>query len=71
MPKVLVVGSCGSNLPALHSKIAQLTGGDSAPHPAAPIALHLTRGVLQLPMASLAAFASANFAQPMMLAGQV
>jgi hypothetical protein len=26
MPKLLVVGSCGTSLPALHSKIAQLTG---------------------------------------------
>ena len=33
MPKVLVVGSSGASLPALHAKIAQLTGAIHNPQP--------------------------------------
>ncbi len=74
MPKLLVVGTSGYNLPALHSKIAQLTGN-------ATLQARFSRLVVappkaqsdaqQLRMVSRAAFAWASFFPPKSPAAQV
>jgi hypothetical protein len=76
MPKLLVVGSSGSNLPALHSKIAQLTGNAARRHAfnrgvAVLDRMSCAADAQQRRTASPAAFAWANFSPRTTPAAQV